>query len=83
MSMKTDTASNDPRDYDDLDWINILLKELQADALVCDSGERRNGRIAWKLTPAGRKAYERLAGGALDRAHSDQPLDDEGPKPKH
>lgn len=61
MSMKTDTASNDPRDYDDLDWINILLKELQADGLVCDTGERRDGQICWKITPAGRKVLREQA----------------------
>ena len=61
MSMKTDTASNDPRDYDDRDWINILLKELQADGLVCDTGERRDGQICWKITPAGRKVLREQA----------------------
>ena len=55
MTMKTDTASNDPRDYDPLYWINIALKKLEAKGLVCDSGERRNGLIVWKLTPAGKK----------------------------
>ena len=61
MTKKTDTASNDPRDYDDLDWINILLKELQADGLVCDTGERRDGQICWKITPAGRKVLREQA----------------------
>jgi hypothetical protein len=59
MTMKTDTASNDPRDYDPLYWINIALKELQAKGLVCDSGERRNGQIVWKITPAGKKFARR------------------------
>jgi hypothetical protein len=58
MTMKTDTASNDPRDYDPLYWINIALRELQAMGLVYDSGERRNGKIVWKITPAGKKFSE-------------------------
>ena len=38
MTMKTDTASNDPRDYDPLYWINIALRELQAMGLVYELG---------------------------------------------
>jgi hypothetical protein len=55
MTMKTDTASNDPRDYDPLYWMDITAKQLQAKGLIYDRGERRNGQIVWKITPAGRK----------------------------
>ena len=48
MTKKTDTASNDPRDYDPLHRIDITAKQLQAMGLIYDSGsaamERSFGR---------------------------------------
>jgi hypothetical protein len=38
MTMKTDTASNDPRDYDPLYWMDITAKQLQAKGLIYDRG---------------------------------------------